>query len=377
MLRWDGTKSSCALTLLIAFSSISPLASRASAQQAPAAAPTSEARDRARVAYSTGQTAFRAGNFTEALTQFEAAYAAVPNPVVFKSIAECHERLGHVREAVTAFERYLNETTSINDRAAIEARVADLRSRPGRLAVATTPTGASISVDGTSRGGAPLTLELAPGEHTVVVSATGRESVTRNVTLSFADEQSLAIELPAIAVAVAPTPTTPVATTTTTTTTTTETTETTETAAATTESTETAETADEARASEAIAEAANAGPSDGMKIAMWSAVGVGAVGLVSGSVLGFLALGAQRDFDDEPLQATADKGRDYAIFADMSFLIAAGGALTALTLFLTEGQEAPAAEATEGATAARESLRWSVAPIAAPNAGGLTARIDF
>jgi hypothetical protein len=366
MLRWDGTKSSCALTLLIAFSSISPLVSRASAQQAPAAAPTSEARDRARIAYGSGQTAFRAGNFAEALTQFETAYAAVPNPIVFKSIAECHERLGHVREAVTAFERYLNETTSINDRAAIEARVAGLRSRPGRLAIATTPTGASISVDGTSRGGAPLALELAPGEHTVVVSATGRESVTRNVTLSFADEQSLAIELPSIVVAATPAPTAPVATTTTTST------ETTETAAA-----ESTETDDEARASDAIAEAANAGPSDGMKIAMWSAVGVGAVGLVSGSVLGFLALGAQRDFDDEPLQATADKGRDYAIFADMSFLIAAGGALTALTLFLTEGQEAPAAEGADGATASRDSVRWSVAPIAAPNAGGLTARVDF
>jgi len=52
------------------------------------------------------------------------------------------------------------------------------------LTVTSDPSGANVAVDGTGYGRTPLTLrDLPPGTHTVIVSMTGRQPVTRSVEL--------------------------------------------------------------------------------------------------------------------------------------------------------------------------------------------------
>ncbi|MEM1029679.1 MAG: PEGA domain-containing protein [Myxococcota bacterium] len=61
--------------------------------------------------------------------------------------------------------------------------------RAGRLEIRVSETGATITVDGTPRGNAPLpgALEVAAGEHVVQVTQPGFETVTRTVTVEPGD----------------------------------------------------------------------------------------------------------------------------------------------------------------------------------------------
>ncbi len=95
---------------------------------------------------------------------FERAFAMRSNPVVLKPIAECHERLGHVPEAIAALERYLRELPTASDHAQLEARLASLRQRPARVTVTSVPEGAQITVDGEARPQrTPSDVDIAPG----------------------------------------------------------------------------------------------------------------------------------------------------------------------------------------------------------------------
>src|SRR5205823_11519429 len=50
-------------------------------------------------------------------------------------------------------------------------------SQPGRLTIVTHPDGASVMVDGQSRGMTPLTLSVSPGPHTVSIRSGINERV--------------------------------------------------------------------------------------------------------------------------------------------------------------------------------------------------------
>jgi hypothetical protein len=55
--------------------------------------------------------------------------------------------------------------------------------QPGRVTIGTTPLGAEVIIDGTARGLAPVTVQLDPGAHTVVIK---RGSVERTIPLQVA-----------------------------------------------------------------------------------------------------------------------------------------------------------------------------------------------
>jgi len=62
---------------------------------------------------------------------------------------------------------------------------------------------------------------------------------------------------------------------------------------------------------------------------------IAAASLVTGTVLGFVALKKERDYRDDPSARTADQGERIALFADLSFGLAALSAITSFTLFMT------------------------------------------
>jgi len=67
----------------------------------------------------------------------------------------------------------------------VDLGVVELVPEDGRLAVASDPTGASVTVNGVFRGTTPLELDLAPGaEHEVKVSAAGHATFTTEVEIS-------------------------------------------------------------------------------------------------------------------------------------------------------------------------------------------------
>lgn len=68
---------------------------------------TATARDQARALYDSGQTKYRAADFTGALADWQAAYRLVSLPVVLVSLAQAYEKLNRKEEARTHYQRYL------------------------------------------------------------------------------------------------------------------------------------------------------------------------------------------------------------------------------------------------------------------------------
>lgn len=69
----------------------------------------------------------------------------------------------------------------------------------GTLTVATRPTGATISIDGTAVGQATWTGELNPGGHTVAASLRAHETARAEVLIAAGQRRHLELALPAIA----------------------------------------------------------------------------------------------------------------------------------------------------------------------------------
>ena len=102
------------------------------------------------------------------------------------------------------------------------------------------------------------------------------------------------------------------------------------------------------------------------KTAIWVATGVGAAGLVTGAILGGLALKSKGEFDDNPTEAQADKGERLALFADVGFGVAAAGAVTAIVLYVTQDEKP-----------AEQEQAFQVAPRVARNGAGLVGKLRF
>ena len=295
-----------------------------------ARAQVSEAqRQEARTAYAQGQSLFQEGKYEEARAVFQGTYDLVPNPIVLLSMAECDVRLGHIEEAVNALERYLAERPDAADRPDVEKKIADLKAMPTTLVVKSTPAGAAILLDGKDTGQVtPAELMVERGEHTVEASLKGHDVASSTLTAKLGSHQEVELVLPALP---PPPPPKPV--------------------------------------------------EEPPTTALWVCGIVGGVGLVSGTVLGILALGERSDFDAHPTASGADRGERLALFADVSFGVATMAVVTGAVMLLTSDSEddadadKPAADKS-GARAPTHPA-FSVAPVVGRERAGVVARVAF
>jgi tetratricopeptide (TPR) repeat protein len=321
---------------LIATAVVSLLSTSADAQQpapattpsAPAAAPPTEAqREAARTAYARGQALFAENKHAEAKAAFEQAYAQVPNPVVLVSIAECDVRLGNLDAAHDTFQRYLKERPDAPDRADVQQKIAELVATPATLVLTSEPAGALIVLDGTNTGKTtPAELTLERGDHNVELSLAGHEKATTPVTARLGARHELHIALHAEAPP--PQPAAPVL--------------------------------------PPTAAADQGSPTT----ALWITGVVGAAGLVTGTVLGFMVLAEQSDFDTDPTADSADRGERLALFTDVAFGIGAMALITGAVIYLTAGDsDADAAE--------QQAARLRLTPALSPDGAAVVARTRF
>jgi tetratricopeptide (TPR) repeat protein len=318
----------------------------------PAAEPTQEQRDAARDAYTRGQALFAQSKYEEALVAFEQAYAAVPNPVVLLSLAECSVRLGKLDEAEATFQRYLSARPDAPDRADIEAKIAELRATPSILALNTKPTGAAVKLDGVDTGKVtPVELTVTPGSHRVDVALAGHLPLSESVEIKIGGRHELQIALQPAPAAPPPEPVV-----------------------------------------KAPAPPPPAPRDSDPTAALWVTSIVGAAGLVTGTVLGFMVLAERSDYDASPTEASADRGERLALFADVAFGVGAMALITGAVLYLTDdSSDEPeretarlrlrepgvggAAPARSGGAASEPVL--TVVPLAGPKGAGLTARVRY
>ena len=335
----------CSLLLLVI--ATTPLV--AHAQSAPTAEQTAAARE----AYGRGQAAFEAGNFADAESAFNEAYAAVQNPLVLMGIAHAREGQGNAVGAVEAFEQYLAASPDAADADEVRAKVAALRAQPAILVISSTPAGAAISVDGAaSNEVTPAEVSVPAGTHAIVLSLDGHAPQTLAVDAPFATRVDVAGEL---------------------------------TAAADVDATAIAGGADgETQEGDGEIEDVDVDvngdlgigdyelddpDAEGPGAGVWVATGIAGAALVTGTVLGFMALSAEADFDDMPSTETADRGERLSLFADIAFGVAAAGTLTAVVLFIAGKNRSSDDEA--------EQANLQLAPVMSRNGGGVSARLRF
>jgi hypothetical protein len=285
------------------------------------------ARLKARDLYANGEKALDTGDVEKARRDFEAAYETLPNAAVLLKIAECKSRMADYRGAVEALDRYLTDRPAAPDRAAVESKIAALKSKPGVVKVTSSPTGASIWVDGTDSAlVTPSELELAPGEHALEVRLHGYRSAEQSVVVEFASRKDLDVALEATSERRAAGASPP----------------------------------SSSSASEAEAGGYHTTP------AFWVAVGGAIAGAGVTTAFGVIALDKQSQFDAHPSRGLYDDGRQAALVSDIALGVTGACAVTAAVLFFTSKGHSPAAE-----------HALVVAPAFARTGAGLAAHFRF
>jgi hypothetical protein len=142
--------------------------------------------DRARTLDHEGARAFREGRYTDAMRYFEDALKLGAPSEELWNIARCLLKLDQPEDASDALERYLRAPdVSASDRAEAKDQLEELRHRRSTLTVTSSPANAEVDVDGRPAGRTPLSTDLAPGEHTVVVREGARAVHEERVVARF------------------------------------------------------------------------------------------------------------------------------------------------------------------------------------------------
>jgi tetratricopeptide (TPR) repeat protein len=282
-----------------------PAAAPAPAAAAAAEGPSADTRERARSAYREGQKLFSSAKYEDAALAFEAAFNAIPNPVVLLSVAESRAKAGQTPEAIAAFKKYLTLRPDAPDRATVEGRIASLGAKAAFVSVTSEPADADVELDGSPMFRTPVQLELKPGAHELRCTRPGYRAQIYTITAEPGSRQALQCQLDVLP----PTP-------------------------------HVAALEDEQRFTKI--------PRGRPMTAIWITGGVGAAALVNSAVFGALAISANADFKKHPTTASADRGERFALVADIGFGAGVVLVATAATLYLLSDGEACADAASLG-----------------------------
>jgi hypothetical protein len=333
----------------LAATTLVPLAHAQGEAKQPAAATEAKQPDKkttaaARKAYEAGKNAFDDGDFEAAYGKFKEANDLVPSPQAQYWLALTLDKQGKVEEAVAAYQAFLDNPDAgqvgETQLAEAKARHTELKAQTiARINVTTTPAGAAVTVDGEPQPGTtPMSLELKPGEHKLVVTADGH--VPKEVALSVEGGQTLeeSVELtpepePVPEPAAAPPP-----------------------------------------PAEPAAQPPPPPAEERSKVPAYVTLGVAGAGAIVGTIFGIMALSKKSDYDDNPTAETADDVERNALISDMAFGVAITLGVTGIVLLTSP--DVPQEAARPLRPHARQAS-VQVAPYLSPTGGGAAARLTF
>jgi len=85
--------------------------------------------DRARELFRRGKEFYAQAQYEEAIGAFKAAGLIRPSPMLDYNIARCHEKLGQVKEAIGAYQRYLKAKPYASNRDSVQQRIGELKQK--------------------------------------------------------------------------------------------------------------------------------------------------------------------------------------------------------------------------------------------------------
>jgi hypothetical protein len=152
-----------------------------SAGNARAQAPDAERMERARSAVKRGLKAMGEGDPATAVAEYRLAETIVPEAnLPYRFEGDALTKLGKWKEAVSAYERYLELKPDVHDATDVRAQIVRLRQEhlEGLVTIECTPPGGQVFLDDAKEpvGTAPLRgARVSAGEHTFHVRLTGYE----------------------------------------------------------------------------------------------------------------------------------------------------------------------------------------------------------
>ncbi|MGB0645623.1 MAG: PEGA domain-containing protein, partial [Bradymonadia bacterium] len=132
--------------------------------------------------YQEAVKAFKAGDYTTALTKFQLVNQQRPDPVLDLNIGRCYEKLGNYQSALVHCKIALNHrnTSGATRRTAEKCvRNAEIKLAPADLTIRSIPSNAAIVVDGKPVGQTPWTGKVPSGRRQIDLSLAGYRALTR------------------------------------------------------------------------------------------------------------------------------------------------------------------------------------------------------
>jgi tetratricopeptide (TPR) repeat protein len=139
--------------------------------------------------FKAGRELYKKGQYQDAIGEFRKAYKAKPHPVMYFNIAQCYEKLGDVGNALSNYREYLHQLPDADDRPTVEATLQTLEAKLKEtqvqpLIINTTPSGATVRLDGEPAGSTPISKSVKAAVHTVEISLPGYEPAQRDIETS-------------------------------------------------------------------------------------------------------------------------------------------------------------------------------------------------
>jgi hypothetical protein len=137
--------------------------------------------------FQQGVALYNDGNFSAALAEFQATYAAHPTAGVLYNIGLTQKGLFRYDESIKTLERYLKDADGLppERKREVEQLIAEMRALLADVTLKGVPDGATIMLDGRTIGTAPVgTLAVAAGNHTLEVLADGYVPIKKDITVA-------------------------------------------------------------------------------------------------------------------------------------------------------------------------------------------------
>jgi tetratricopeptide (TPR) repeat protein len=157
-------------------------------------------RSEARAKYEAGADAYERKHYKDAVDFFLAADRLAPSAPLSFNIARAYERLGDDASALRWYRDYLRRNPTAPNANAVRELVtkfANVLRQKGiqQVSVASTPAGATVSIDDQPLGVTPWTGELAPGKHRILLTLRGYADAERDFDLGANEPLDVAIRL--------------------------------------------------------------------------------------------------------------------------------------------------------------------------------------
>jgi len=150
--------------------------------------------------YQQGVELYRNERYADAVQRFLEADALSPSAALSFNIARAYEKLGDDAATLRWYRNYLRLNPEAPNAAEVRQSIETLGlslAKKGiqQVTVLSTPSGATVAIDGRPVGVTPLTLEMKPGPHHAFVTLRGFLDLERDFSLSAPAPMDLSVEL--------------------------------------------------------------------------------------------------------------------------------------------------------------------------------------